>query len=70
MSHRQGIVRTAGLIGGVSRSTANGVLSAHESSLHAEDCAAMAHKRRPSLLTRLRLMQRSALAAGERRCMG
>jgi hypothetical protein len=69
MSHRQGFVRTAGLIGGISRSPASGVLSAHESILHAEDCEAMAHRRQPSLLNRLRLLQRAA-RGGERLCAG
>ena len=70
MSHRQGIVRTAGLIGGISRSTANGVLYAHETVLHDEDCAAFAQARPPSLMTRLRLLSRWTRAAQGRICNG
>ncbi len=70
MSHRQGIVSTAGLIGGISRSTANGVLSAHEAVLHDEDCAGLAQARAPSLMTRLRQLSRWTRGAPGRLCHG
>ena len=63
MSHRQGIITTAGLIGGVSRSSARGVLSAHEAALHDEDCARTAPVKRASLLSRLRRLSTSVKGA-------
>jgi hypothetical protein len=70
MSHRQGIVSTAGLIGGISRSQANGVLSSHETVLHEKDGETTTQKRRPSLLTRLRRLQRRAGGGSENPCAG
>ena len=64
MAHRQGIVSTQGLIGGIARFSASGVLSAHSAMLHDEDCAPAVRVPHVPLFTRLRLLALPRPAAG------
>jgi hypothetical protein len=68
MAHRQGLIATDGLIGGIARSTASGVLSAHTSTLHDEDCTTLVQGRRAPLFARLRRLASPARPASVKTC--